>query len=146
MIMTLYSVSDGDNVINKELGTGLDVFIQLRNDVDVRNPNITLRNIEGVDFGNFNYAFIDGLERYYFIDRIGRVSKSDNILYLSCDVLETYKAEILASNARLKRNIKTGDFYDGSVDKSLKTTVTNYDSNVTLEKNVTYVLTTIGAN
>lgn len=146
MLITLYNVADGDNVINKNLGVGYDVEINLRNDVDVMKPNITLRDINDVDYENFNYAYIGVLGRYYFIDKLARVNARDSWLYLSCDVLETHKTEILASKARLKRNIKTGDFYDGSIDKSLKTSVMNYNSDVTLEKNVTYILTTVGAN
>lgn len=145
MKLFLYDVDDGDNVINKTLPVPVEIVIRLSNDVDVINPTIRLRNIEGINYDDFNYAFIDVLGRYYFIDKLGRVSASDNILYLSCDVLETYKDEILSSKARLQRGIKNGDFYDGSMDFTIDTNVTTYNSNAGLPdgKNTT-ILTTIG--
>ena len=123
MKLFLYDVDDGDNVINKTLPVPVEIEIRLSNDVDVINPTIRLRNIEGVNYDDFNYAFIDGLGRYYFINKLGRVSASDNMLYLSCDVLETYKTEILNSNARVMRNLKTGDFAEIDIDMSNLTTV-----------------------
>lgn len=128
MKLFLYNVADGDNVINKTLSNKVEIEIRLSNDVDVINPEIRLRTIAGVDFSDFNYAFIDVLGRYYFIDKLGRVSATDNMLYLSCDVLETYKTEILNSNARLMRNLKTGDFVEIAVDMSNLTTVEKHYS------------------
>ena len=129
MKLFLYDVDDGDNVINKTLPIPVEIEIRLSNDVDVINPTIRLRNIEGVNYDDFNYAFIDGLGRYYFINKLGRVSASDNMLYLSCDVLETYKTEILNSNARVMRNLKTGDFAEIDIDMSNLTTVEKHLSN-----------------
>lgn len=128
MKLFLYDVVDGDNVINKTLPVPVEIEIRLSNDVDVINPTIRLRNVEGVNYDDYNYAFIDVLGRYYFIDKLGRVSASDCILYLSCDVLETYKTEILASNARLMRNLKTGDFVEIAIDMSNLTTVEKHFS------------------
>lgn len=145
MKLFLYNVVDGDNVINKTLINPLEIDIRLSNDVDVVNPQIRLRNITGVNFENFNYAHIDVLGRYYFIEKIGRVSKTDNWIYLSCDVLETYKTDILNSKARVKRNIRNGDFYDGSMDFSIDTSVLLYNSDKGLpDGEHTTILTTIG--
>ena|SRR5699024_1472097 len=128
MKIFLYDVDDGDNVINKTLPAPVEIEIRLSNDVDVINPTIRLRNVEGINYDNYNYAFIDVLGRYYFIDKLGRVSASDNMLYLSCDVLETYKTEILNSNARVMRNLKTGDFVEIAIDMSNLTTVEKHFS------------------
>lgn len=145
MKLFLYDVDDGDNVINKTLPVPVEIEIRLSNDVDVINPTIRLRNIEGINYDDYNYAFIDVLGRYYFIDKLGRVSASDNMLYLSCDVLETYKDEILSSKARLQRGIKNGDFYDGSLDFTINASVTTYNSNAGLpDDGKTTILTTIG--
>ena len=144
MKLFLYDVDDGDNVINKTLPVPVEIEIRLSNDVDVINPTIRLRNIAGVDYGDFNYAYIDVLGRYYFIDKLGRVSASDNMLYLSCDVLETYKDEILSSKARLKRNIKTGDYYNTSIDYSVLTTISKFNSSVSLTDDKSLILTTVG--
>lgn len=145
MKLFLYNVADGDNVINKTLSNKVEIEIRLSNDVDVINPEIRLRTIAGVDFSDFNYAFIDVLGRYYFINKLGRVSANDTFLYLSCDVLETYKAEILASKARLRRSIRNGDFYEGNMDFTIDTNVMIYNSNAGLpDGENTTILTTIG--
>lgn len=145
MKLFLYNVADGDNVINKTLSNKVEIEIRLSNDVDVINPEIRLRNIAGVDFNDFNYAYIDVLGRYYFINKLGRVSANDTFLYLSCDVLETYKAEILASKARLRRSIRNGDFYEGNMDFTIDTNVMIYNSNAGLpDGENTTILTTIG--
>lgn len=145
MKLFLYNVADGDNVINKTLSNKVEIEIRLSNDVDVINPEIRLRTIAGVDFSDFNYAYIDVLGRYYFINKLGRVSANDTFLYLSCDVLETYKAEILASKARLRRSIRNGDFYEGNMDFTIDTNVMIYNSNAGLpDGENTTILTTIG--
>lgn len=145
MKLFLFNVLDGDNVINKSLGEPLEIDIRLDINVDVSNPEIRLRNIVNVDYDNYNYAYIDVLERYYFIDKLGRVSANDNILYLSCDVLETYKDDILNSNARFKRNIKTGDYVDVDIDKSVVKSLMVYSSDKTLvDGDATIILTVIG--
>ena len=128
MNLFLYDVDDGDNVINKTLPAPVQIEIRLSNDVDVISPTIRLRTIEGINYDDYNYAFIDVLGRYYFIDKLGRVSATDNMLYLSCDVLETYKTEILNSNARVMRNLKTGDFVEVAIDMSNLTTVEKHFS------------------
>ena len=147
MKLFLYDVDDGDNVINKTLPVPVEIEIRLSNDVDVINPTIRLRNIEGVNYDDYNYAFIDVLGRYYFINKLGRVSTSDNVLYLSCDVLETYKTEILNSNARFKRGLKNGDYMDVSIDKSVIKNIMIYNSdtlNIAKPNNGKAILTVIG--
>ena len=145
MKLFLYNVDDGDNVINKVLPVPLEINIRLDNDVDVVRPTIRLRNISGVNFDNFNYAYIDVLGRYYFVDKLGRVSARDNILYLSCDVLETYKTEILNSKARVHRNLRNGDYVDGNIDKSIVQNVMVYNSDKTLvDGESTIIFTVIG--
>lgn len=145
MKLFLYDVDDGVNVINKTLPVPVEIDIRLSNDVDVINPELRLRNIDGINYDDYNYAFIDVLGRYYFIDKLGRVSATDNKLYLSCDVLETYKTEILNSNARFMRNIKTGDYQDGNIDAEIRTNSVIFNSDKTLIKGEhSNILTTIG--
>lgn len=143
MKLFLYDVDDGDNVINKTLPQPVEITIRLDNDVDVIRPTIRLRNIAGINFDDYNYAFIDVLGRYYFIDKLGRVSARDNLLYLSCDVLETYKTEILNSNARVKRNLKTGDYYNGAIDATINKSVMIYNGDVTLNSDVSNLIVSV---
>ena len=128
MKLLLYAVDDGDNVINKVLPTPVEIDIRLSNDVDVVMPKIVLRDVVGVNYDHYNYVYIDGLERFYFIDKVAKVNNRDSWLYLSCDVLETYKAQILNSHARVKRNLKTGDYVDVNLDRNVYQSVMLYNS------------------
>lgn len=144
MKLLLYAVDDGDNVINKVLPQPTEIDIRLSNDVDVVMPKIVLRDVVGVDYEYYNYAYIDVLGRYYFIDRIARVNNRDSWLYLSCDVLETYKTQILNSHAKVKRNLKTGDYVDVTLDRNVFQSVMLYNSDKGLvEGEKTTILTVL---
>lgn len=140
MKMYLYHVNDAENVINKNLVNGLEIDINLKASVDLVNPEIVLNG----DFRGYNYAHLPDLNRYYFIDRIEQLNLKLIKLSLSCDVLETYKADILNSNARFKRNIKNGDYQNISIDYSNQTISTNYNSDGMPMNGNTMVISTIG--
>lgn len=145
MNIILYSITDGVNVINKTLTDPLTIPIKLRNDVDVNNPVIKLRSVDGVNYDDYNYAFIDVLGRYYYVDRIARVSAIDTTLYLSCDVLETYKDDILNSNAQFTRNVRQGDYGNFQIDGEIVNSISLFKSDggfSDVENSV--ILTTIG--
>ena len=116
--LILYSINDGDNVINKKMVNGVTVPINLKQGFDIINPDIVLNG----DYRGFNYAHIPSLNRFYFINSVEQLNLRLVKLNMTCDVLETYKADILNSNARFKRNIKTGDYENISIDHSNKTT------------------------
>ena len=140
MKMYLYHVNDAENVINKTLVNGLEIGINLKSSVDIVNPEIVLNG----DFRGYNYAHLPDLNRYYFIDRIEQLNLKLVKLNLSCDVLETYKADILNSNARFKRNIKNGDYQNISIDYSNQTISTNYNSDGLPMNGNTMIISTIG--
>ena len=140
MKMYLYHVNDAENVINKTLVNGLELDINLKSSVDIVNPEIVLNG----DFRGYNYAHLPDLNRYYFIDRIEQLNLKLVKLNLSCDVLETYKADILNSNARFKRNIKNGDYQNISIDYSNQTISTNYNSDGVPMDGSTMIISTIG--
>lgn len=140
MKMYLYHVNDAENVINKTLVNGLEIDINLKASVDIVNPEIVLNG----DFRGYNYAHLPDLNRYYFIERIEQLNLKLVKLNLSCDVLETYKADILNSNARFKRNIKNGDYQNISIDYSNQTISTNYNSDGVPMNGNTMIISTIG--
>ena len=140
MKMYLYNINDAENVINKNLVNGLEIDINLKASVDLVNPEIILNG----DFRGYNYAHLPDLNRFYFIDRIEQLNLKLVKLSLSCDVLETYKADILNSNARFKRNIKNGDYQNISIDYSNQTISTNYNSDGLPMDGNTMIISTIG--
>ena len=68
MNLTLYRINDDKNVINKTLGDGVTIPIMLKSDVNIVQPTLVLSDLEMYNFNNFNYCYIDVLNRFYFID------------------------------------------------------------------------------
>lgn len=138
--LILYSINDGDNVINKNLVNGVTIPINLKQGFDVINPDIVLNG----DYRGFNYAHIPSLNRFYFINSVEQLNLRLIKLNMTCDVLETYKADILNSNARFKRNIKTGDYENISIDHSNKTTSVKHVSDGTPLDGETMIISVLG--
>lgn len=145
MELKLYAVNDGDNVINKVMTLKTTMQINLKRDVDIINPRLILIPNLPTGFTGINYAEIPLLNRFYYIDSITNISGELWQLDLSCDVLETYKADILASKARLYRNLKAGDYFNTALESSHLTTVAKYASNKGISDNETLIMTTVGA-
>ena len=141
--LKLYSINDGDNVLNKTLVNPTIVNINLKQGFDIIKPEIVLNG----DFRGFNYAHIPSLNRFYFIDSVEQLNLKLVKLTMSCDVIETYKADILSSNARYNRSIKNGDYIETSIDRSVIKTISTHDADKTVfmgEKSI--ILTTLGAS
>lgn len=142
MELILYKTTDDDNVINKELEFFKSININLKDNVNVTNPDLKLRlNVD--DVKNFNYAEIDLLNRKYFVRDIQNLNNDVWLVRLECDVLETYKDDILNSKASVTRNIGVGDYQDISQEFEVKRDVHIYESNRTLNKEKTMILSTI---
>ena len=138
MILVLYKTDDSPNVINKTLSDSLELDINLKKDTDIINPELVLKG----DFRGFNYAHIPELNRYYFINSMEQLNFILTKLYLECDVLETYKADILNCSGTIKRDIKAGDYGAVSADSTVNIITTHKaDVKLTLENNI--VLTTL---
>ena len=145
MELNLYKCSDGYNVINKTLTEKLTINITLKRDVNITAPQIILINDNGAFFNQYNYAEIPELGRFYFIDSVTSLNNKMESLALRCDVLETYKADVLASKARFMRGLKTGDYIAANIDYSVIKTITKIESNSGFTGNPTMILTSVGA-
>ena len=144
MELKLYAVNDGKNVINKTMTLKTTMEINLKRDIDIINPRLILIPNLPTGFSGINYAEIPELNRFYFVDSITNISSTLWQLELSCDVLETYKADILASKARFYRNLKAGDYFDTALESSHITTVAKYTSNKGISDSETLIMTTVG--
>lgn len=126
MLLTLYKTNDAVNVINKVLSDPTDFNINLKGDTDIVNPSLIMARLAGVDYKDYNYAHILELGRFYFIQGVTAINASLYRLDLVCDVLETYKAEIMDSKASIMRGVKSGD-YVGSFETSINSEVSYLD-------------------
>lgn len=144
MILTLYKTESAPNVIGKELTDSLSITINLKASTNVIDPEILLSARPAVDYFVYNYAHIDSLNRYYFIDSVEVLNGNITRLMLRCDVLETYKDSVLNSNCRYKRKVQAGDYFVEGLNESDKAVITTYLSDVTIQDNVhTNVLTVV---
>lgn len=142
MELILYKTTDDENVINKDLEFFKSININLKDDVNVSNPDLKLRlNVD--DVKNFNYAEINSFNRKYFVRDIQNLNNSIWLVRLECDYLETFKDDILNSRASVTRNISKGDYQDISQDFEVKRDVHIYESNRTLNREKTMILSTI---
>ena len=69
-----------------------------------------------------------------------RISK----LICECDYLETYKADILASNAAFRKQVEPGDYGSIDLENTGRDTIANYDSDTSLVAANTIILSTMG--
>lgn len=140
MQATFYKTLDNKNVINKTLTDPLNVELKLRDNQDVIAPVLKM----SVNVTPYNYCYIPFFNRFYFVEKIEKQGKLF-IVGLYCDVLESYKNGILASNARFKRNLKTGDYMSISIETSQLKTIQKVNGNFTMGNDSNLILTTIGA-
>ena len=138
MQATFYKTLDNKNVINKTLTSPLNVALKLRDNQDVIAPVLKM----SVNVTPYNYCYIPFFNRFYFVEKIEKQGKLF-IVGLYCDVLESYKDDILSSNARFKRNIRNGDYMAINLENSSLKTVDKVESDVTIENENHFILTTI---
>lgn len=144
MELNIFTTDDGENVINKTLNNKLTIQINLKRDVDISSPSIILLDSDGVNYSDFNYAQIVELSRFYFITNVQRLNNKMIQIDLQCDVLETYKSNILKSKANLYRKIKDGDYNLTGVEFSELKKIDKYLSDKSLSDKPSIIVTTVG--
>ena len=129
MYIELYKNESPNNHINKDLKLLYTVSVNFKSDLDVSSPEIKLL-LDGLDPKIINYIIIPELNRSYFINRFTQINSRIGIFYLDCDLLSTYKTDIINSNALFMRNIKNGDFVNieetNKYTSSIKKLVSDY--------------------
>ena len=139
MQATFYKTLDNKNVINKTLTSPLNVELKLRDNQDVIAPVLKM----SVTVTPYNYCYIPYFNRFYFVEKIEKHGELF-IVGLYCDVLESYKDDILSSNAQFRRNLKTGDFANVMLETSNLTTLDKFQSNKTLTDEKSIILSAVG--
>lgn len=132
MKLVLYVCKDSSNVIGKKLDRVKDYNITFKGDGDLIRPTIYL-TVDGIP--KCNYAYIPEFGRYYFINNITMAKNKLVRLELECDVLESFKDDILKSKAIIIED-KVGNPWldDGKYQTEVRNDIERYESNVTLEK------------
>lgn len=141
MQITFYKCVEPSNTINKNLIEPITANVKIRGEIDINK--FSLRVIG--DFSGRNYCYIHDLRRYYFIEKVERIGKLFEI-WLDCDLLETFKDDVLQSKARFKRKLKNGDYVNVSGEKDIRTTITKSLSTYTMGDEQSIIVSTVGVN
>ena len=115
MIIKLYTNNSEKIAVNKDITELMSLNGILRDNTSIQNPVITLnRNIS--ELINCNYVFISDFNRYYYVNNINSVKQNLTELSLSCDVLMSFKDDILKQTAIIKKQQELWNLYidDGS--------------------------------
>ena len=108
--INLYNVSDDNEKVDKTLGTAKSFTnCSIKEQTDV--TNITLRIQMTDNLSGYNYAYVDEYGRYYFIDKIETTPTGYWVLSCRCDVLMSFKADILALTGTVTRSESLYNFY-----------------------------------
>lgn len=134
--------------IGKSLTTGGSYTCLLKENTSILDPVIVLQTSDSIY--NYNYMYISDFGRYYFIKDIRSLNNNRWEISAHIDVLETYKTQIKANNAVIRRQQNLYNLYLD--DPEFKTY--NYERIQTLKfkngtnpfsKNLKYVLTVNGS-
>ena len=141
MKLILYKTTDPRNKLNKTLTAGKEILINLKRDDSKENPRIKISNTNLTD--NYNYAYIDVFDRYYFINSITQLNYSLSELEFETDLLSTYKDIVLASTGLVSHAIQEGDYRLTNPKTSDNYEMELFNSDVELSNDNTILLTTI---
>ena len=141
MKLILYKTTDPRNKLNKTLTAGKEIFINLKRDDSKENPRIKISNTNLTD--NYNYAYIEVFDRYYFINSITKLNFSLSELEFETDLLSTYKDIVLASTGLISHAIQEGDYRLTNPKTGDNYEMELFESNVELTSDNTILLTTI---
>lgn len=142
MLLKLYNTNSETNRINKVLTDETEFDVRLKDKSSVVNPVLLLKSETYI---NFNYAYIPKFQRYYFVDDISVYPNKMYILTLRCDVLTSFKDDILKSYARIVEQTNSNAYYDSNLKSEVRKEVDTYMSDVSFDLTAdSMVLVTIG--
>lgn len=97
--------------IGKNLTEGLSFSVDLKAGTSVLKPVLLLASPAANPLYGYNYMYIQEFGRYYFIDDIKSVRNNMWEISAHVDVLETYRTQILANSAVIKRQQNLYNLY-----------------------------------
>lgn len=104
--ISLFKTASENNRVVKVLTDEKQLTGELRNQTSVLNPSIRIESADNIS--TYNYAYISEFGRYYYIIDIVSVRTNCWVVSLRCDVLMSYKDEILGLNVILDNTQETG--------------------------------------
>lgn len=106
--ITLGYTSDPVNRIDKTMTNTTTITGTLKHESDVRNPVIKINHEDKT----FNYVYIPGFNRYYYVDEIRSVRTGLLEVSLRTDVLMTFASQIIDTDLIIDR---TGELSEANL-------------------------------
>lgn len=100
--LRFYKCKDKENIINKTKSDEIVLRGLLKEPSSIYNPSITIKMNSDILTENYNYVQIPRFNRFYFIEDIV-INDTFMIMSLRCDVLESFKTDILESTQIIDR-------------------------------------------
>lgn len=130
------------NTINKDTELIVEKTIALKSECDIVNPYLLLKLDDNLFLSN--YAYIPQFKRYYFITGIEILSKTLVGISLHVDVLESFKADVLAGIVHITESSNNDNYYPKELDSLTSMESHKFISNKELALNPSKVLATLG--
>lgn len=140
MKVEFYHTTDNVNTINKTLQPIKTVDIIFRQAVNEATPFIIMNRDK---LTGSNYVHIPNFNRYYFISNIDNYTANLVRINLTTDLLMTYKDDILNSTVLITAT-NTPSYFSSNLPTQTKTIKRVVKSDITLNKESSLILTTIG--
>lgn len=139
--LELYKVTNQINELTKTLNNAVIVNGSFRSEIDAIDVVV---EIETNNY-DFNYVHIPSLNKYYFLQNLVHVNAKIIRMQLHCDVLMTYKQDILASYGLVTQGGTINPYYS-SIESDSRQTIRRVTFPYTFNNNGNYVLVTITNN
>lgn len=130
------------NTINKDTELIVEKTIALKSECDIVNPYLLLKLDDNLYLSN--YAYIPQFKRYYFITGIEILTKNLVGISLHVDVLESFKADVLAGAVHITESSNSDNYYPKELDSLTSVESHKFISNKELALNPSKVLATLG--
>lgn len=140
MEIKLYNTIDSNNVIGKVLTDEVDYEITFKGSANVTQPIVKISSRTPI---LYNYAYIENFGRYYYIQSISVEPNGMFILSLECDVLESFKADILSSEGKITRNTDGNKYFGVGYDSEVRREVDIYENDTKIKYRDSTILVAI---
>lgn len=140
MKVEFYHTADNANTVNKTLQPIKTVDIIFRQAVNEFTPFIIMNRDK---LTGSNYVHIPNFNRYYFISSVDNYTANLVRINLVTDLLMTYKDDILNSTVLITAT-NTPSYFSSNLPTQTKTIKRVVKSDITLNKESSLILTTIG--
>ena len=109
MQIVLYKNASEPNTINKTISNALTLSGALREESSIYNPKFRISS--NSNLAQYNYCYIPEFARYYFISEIVIERNGVYNIYAKCDVLESFKNNILGIECVIERQENDFNLY-----------------------------------